>query len=125
MDLKLDTLRTTTNLKNILSRIKGITGIQYWNVLCRWGLSLSLKQKKLPRLVDEKLDGVEIDFDVFVGKNKNIYTQLLINNLRKNKIEINRDNAYKYLIAHVNRGINIIYNKKLKNKSVSYKRFWE
>jgi DNA sulfur modification protein DndE len=65
--------------------------------------------------VDEKLDGVEIDFDVFVGKNKNIYTQLLINNLRKNKIEINRDNAYKYLIAHVNRGINIIYNKKLKN----------
>jgi DNA sulfur modification protein DndE len=115
MDLKLDTLRTTTNLKNILSRIKGITGIQYWNVLCRWGLSLSLKQKKLPRLVDEKLDGVEIDFDVFVGKNKNIYTQLLINNLRKNKIEINRDNAYKYLIAHVNRGINIIYNKKLKN----------
>ena len=115
MDLKLDTLRTTTNLKNILSRLKGITGIQYWNVLCRWGLSLSLKQKKLPRLVDEKLDGVEIDFDVFVGKNKNIYTQLLINNLRKNKIEINRDNAYKYLIAHVNRGINIIYNKKLKN----------
>ena len=115
MDLKLDTLRTTTNLKNILSRIKGITGIQYWNVLCRWGLSLSLKQKKLPRLVDEKLDGVEIDFDVFVGKNKNIYTQLLINNLRKNKIEINRDNAYKYLIAHVNRGINIIYNKKMKN----------
>ena len=67
MDLKLDTLRTTTNLKNILSRIKGVTGIQHWNVLCRWGLSLSLKQKTLPRLVDEKLDGVEIDFDVFVG----------------------------------------------------------
>ena len=40
-------------------------------------------------LVDEKLDGVEIDFDIFVGKNKNVYTQLLINNLRKNKIEIN------------------------------------
>ncbi len=117
MELKIDTLRTTTNLKNILSRIKGVTGIQHWNVLCRWGLSLSLKQKTLPRLVDEKLDGVEIDFDVFVGKNKNIYTQLLINNLRKNKIEINRDNAYKYMIAHVNRGINIIYNKKLKNIS--------
>ena len=62
-----------------------------------------------------KLDGVEIDFDIFVGKNKNVYTQLLINNLRKNKIEINRNNVYKYMIAHVNRGISIIYNKKMKN----------
>ena len=66
-------------------------------------------------MVDEKLDGVEIDYDVLVGKNKIIYTQLLINNLRKNNIETNKENLTKYLYAHVNRGVNIIYNYKMKS----------
>ena len=117
MNINIDQLRTSGSLKNLLTRIKGITSIQNWNVLCRWGFCFSIKQSTLPRMVDEKLDGVEIDYDVLVGKNKIIYTQLLINNLRKNNIEINKENLTKYLYAHVNRGINIIYNFKLKGIS--------
>ena len=114
MNINIDQLRTSASLKNLLTRIKGITSIQNWNVLCRWGFCLSIKQSTVPRMVDEKLDGVEIDYDVLVGKNKIIYTQLLINNLRKNNIEINKENLTKYLYAHVNRGISIIYNIKMK-----------
>ena len=117
MDVKIETLRTTTNVKNLLTRIKGVTGIQYWNVICRWGLCLSIKQSTLPRIIEEKLDGIEIDYDVFVGKNKIIYTQLLINDLQKHKIEITKENLYKYLYAHVNRGVSIIYNYKMKSIS--------
>lgn len=117
MNINIDQLRTSASLKNLLTRIKGITSIQNWNVLCRWGFCFSIKQSTLPRMVDEKLDGVEIDYDVLVGKNKIIYTQLLINNLRKNNIEINKENLTKFLYAHVNRGINIIYNFKLKGIS--------
>ena len=115
MNINIDQLRTSTSLKNLLTRIKGITSIQNWNVLCRWGFCFSIKQSTLPRMVDEKLDGVEIDYDVLVGKNKIIYTQLLINNLRKNNIETNKENLTKYLYAHVNRGINILYNYKMKS----------
>ena len=114
MNINIDQLRTSASIKNLLTRIKGITSIQNWNVLCRWGFCFSIKQSTLPRMVDEKLDGVEIDYDVLVGKNKIIYTQLLINNLRKNNIEINKENLTKYLYAHVNRGVNIIYNFKMK-----------
>ena len=117
MNINIDQLRTSASIKNLLTRIKGITSIQNWNVLCRWGFCLSIKQSTVPRQVDEKLDGVEIDYDVLVGKNKIIYTQLLINNLRKNNIETNKENLTKYLYAHVNRGINIIYNFKLKGIS--------
>ena len=117
MNINIDQLRTSASIKNLLTRIKGITSIQNWNVLCRWGFCFSIKQSTLPRMVYEKLDGVEIDYDVLVGKNKIIYTQLLINNLRKNNIEINKENLTKYLYAHVNRGINIIYNFKLKGIS--------
>ena len=120
MDVKIETLRTTTNVKNLLTRIKAFTGIQYWNVICRWGLCLSIKQSTLPRIIEEKLDGIEIDYDVFVGKNKTIYTQLLINDLQKHKIEITKENLYKYLYAHVNRGVSIIYNYKMKSISDLY-----
>ena len=121
MDLTIDVLKTSTNLKNFLTRIKTNTGIANWNVICRWALCLSLKQTSLPREVDEKLDGVEIDFDILVGKNKTIYTQLLINNLITHKVEINKRNLTKYLNAHVNRGANIIYTNKLKDISGLYK----
>ena len=117
MDLKIEQLRTSSTVKNLLTRIKGITSIQNWNVLCRWGFCLSIKQSSPPRIVDEKLDGIEIDYSTLVGKNEKIYTQLLINNLRHHNIEVNKANLINYLYAHVNRGINIIYNYKMKSIS--------
>ena len=117
MNFTIDLLRTSANVRNSLTRIKTITGIPNWNIICRWAFCLSLKQTSLPREVDEKLDGIEIDYDTLVGKNKSIYTQLLINNLISHKVEIDRKNLTKYLYAHVNRGVNIIYTNKLKDIS--------
>ena len=117
MDLTIDVLRTSSNVKSSLTRIKTITGISNWNIICRWALCLSLKQTSLPREVEEKLDGVEIDFDTLVGKNKSIYTQLLINNLVTHNVAVDKKNLTKYLYAHVNRGVNIIYTNKLKDIS--------
>jgi len=117
MDLTIDILRTSSNVKSSLTRIKTITGISNWNIICRWALCLSLKQTSLPREVEEKLDGVEIDYDTLVGKNKSIYTQLLINNLVAHNVVVDKKNLTKYLYAHVNRGVNIIYTNKLKDIS--------
>ena len=121
MNFTIDLLRTSVNVRNSLTRIKTITGIPNWNILCRWAFCLSLKQTSLPREVDEKLDGIEIDYDTLVGKNKSIYTQLLINNLISHKVEIDKKNLTKYLYAHVNRGVNIIYTNKLKDISGLFK----
>ena len=121
MNFTIDLLRTSANVRNSLTRIKTITGIPNWNIICRWAFCLSLKQTSLPREVDEKLDGIEIDYDILVGKNKSIYTQLLINNLISHKVEIDRKNLTKYLYAHVNRGVNIIYTNKLKDISGLFK----
>ena len=117
MNFTIDLLRTSASVRNSLTRIKTITGIPNWNIICRWAFCLSLKQTSLPREVDEKLDGIEIDYDTLVGKNKSIYTQLLINNLASHKGEIEKKNLTKYLYAHVNRGVNIIYTNKIKDIS--------
>ena len=115
MEFSIDTVKTTTNTKNILVRIKSRTGIQNWNTICRWGFCHSLKQNTLPRLVDEKFDGVEMTYETFSGKYSDIYLALLINNLKAHNIPINSTNLNRYLRAHVNRGVNILYSFKIKN----------
>ena len=117
MEIKIERLRTSQNIKNILTRIKGITSIQQWNIICRWGFCLSIKQETLPRAIDEKLDGVEMDYETLVGKNKIIYTQLLLNSLNKHKIKLTKENINDYLNRHINRGVNLIYNYKFKEVS--------
>ena len=117
MNINIDTVKTTQNARNILSRIKAGTCIQNWNIICRWAFCLSLKQESAPRVVDEKLDGVEMTYETFAGKHSNIYLALLINSLKKHKLEIHQLNLNKYLRAHINRGISILYNLKMKNIS--------
>ena len=68
MDINIDVLRTSMNVKNSLSRIKTLTGIPNWNIICRWAFCLSIKQTSLPREVEEKLDGIEIDYTHYLTK---------------------------------------------------------
>ena len=77
MNINIETVKTTQNAKNILSRIKSTTRIQNWNTICRWAFCLSIKQDTAPRVIDEKLDGVEMTYETFAGKYSNIY--LIVN----------------------------------------------
>jgi DNA sulfur modification protein DndE len=113
--ISIDTVYTSQNNKNAMNRLKGVTGIKYWNTLCRYAFCISIKEGSVPRILDEKNDGVEMNFETFAGKDKGIYTALLANNLLKNNIQINNQNLAKYLRAHISRGINILFNKKIKN----------
>ena len=115
LEFNIDIVKTTINTKNILGRIKAKTGIQNWNTICRWGFCHSLKQNTLPRLVDEKFDGIEMTYETFSGKYSDIYLALLINNLKAHNTPINSTNLNGYLKAHINRGVNILYNFKIKN----------
>jgi DNA sulfur modification protein DndE len=54
-------------------------------------------------------------YETFSGKYSDIYLALLINNLKTHNTPINSNNLNRYLRAHVNRGINILYSFKLKN----------
>lgn len=65
----IDTIRLTSSERELLVRVKKKTGIESWNVLCRWSLILGLSEKMLPmRKSVEKRDAVEIKWDTFSGK---------------------------------------------------------
>ena len=113
----IDHIRLSQQAKDQLTQLKRKTKLTHFNEICRWAFCLSLKQESAPRVVDEKLDGVEMTYETFARKHSNIYLALLMNSLKKHKLEIHQLNLNKYLRAHINRGISILYNLKMKNIS--------
>lgn len=65
--------------KDRLIRIKAKTGIQNWNVLCRWALCWSLAEPSIPGGVDPLSDSnVEMDWSTFAGEYSEIYEAITV-----------------------------------------------
>ena len=65
--------------KEQLICVKARTGIQHWNILCRWALCLSLREPTLPVDVDIPADSnVELSWHVFGGEFHELYEALVI-----------------------------------------------
>ena len=64
--------------KDRLIRIKSKTGIQNWNVLCRWALCWSLAEPSIPGGVDPLSDSnVEMDWSTLAGEYSEIYEAII------------------------------------------------
>ena len=64
--------------KDRLIRIKAKTGIQNWNVLCRWALCWSLAESSIPGGIDPLSDSnVEMDWSTFAGEYSEIYEAII------------------------------------------------
>lgn len=101
-----DTLRLNHRAKNQLSALKKRTGIEHWNVLCRWALCRSLSE---PGRADGKKykreSAVEIAWRVLVGPHGELYESLLKQRLAVEGHAINAESMQECLRAHVHRGI--------------------
>jgi DNA sulfur modification protein DndE len=74
----IDSIRLTNTEKDLLIRIKRKTGIDSWNIICRWALLVGLSQNTFSmRKTAEKRDAIEIKWDTFTGNNSIIYSSLV------------------------------------------------
>jgi DNA sulfur modification protein DndE len=92
--------------KDKLSRLKGRTGIQNWNVLCRWALCFSLAEKTIP--ADNELpadSNVEMSWHTFAGENSEIYAALVKARCKADGLPLDDETLEKYFKLHLNRGI--------------------
>jgi len=93
--------------KERLIRIKARTGIQNWNILCRWALCWSLSEPSIPGGVDPLSDSnVEMDWSTFAGEYAEIYEALLRQRCIKDGLGDDDSTIIKYFRLHLNRGIN-------------------
>ena len=93
--------------KEKLIRIKSRTGIQNWNILCRWALCWSLKEESIPGGVDRQSDSnVEMSWITFAGEYHEIYEAIIRQRCINDGLGDSPETLLKYFRLHLNRGIN-------------------
>lgn len=99
-------IRLSNTAKDKLSRLKGKTGIQNWNILCRWAFCFSLKEGTIPTDIEINSDSnVEMSWLTFAGEYHEIYEALIKEWCIENKLGLDDDNIAKYFKLHLERGI--------------------
>ncbi|MGN4976650.1 DNA sulfur modification protein DndE [Aeromonas sp. 95A] len=107
----IDNIRLSEKAKQQLIVIKRKTGIENWNVLCRWALCLSLAEKSVPPFEDIQTDSsVEMTWKVFSGELSEMIMSLLIVRMKYDNIEINKINIDTFFKLHLHRGISYLSN---------------
>ena len=105
----IDTIRISQQGKDQLSRLKRKTGIQNWNVLCRWGLVASLKEVDPPtQVVLGSESNVEMSWRTFAGDTGYLYYDLVrlyceLHSLPTDEVSV--DSQFR---LHLHRGISYL-----------------
>jgi DNA sulfur modification protein DndE len=99
-------IKLSNQAKEQLIRLKTRTGIQHWNVLCRWAFCLSLKQPTPPSPIDAPVDSnVEMSWQVFGGEASDIYLALLKERCFLDGLETTDEVLNRQFRLHLHRGI--------------------
>ena len=113
----IDTVRVSEKARTQLITLKRRTGIQNWNVLCRWALCYSLAEKSEPPNEDIPSDStIEMTWKTFTGGEEELYLALV--KLRANKagIKLDKESLIKYFRLHLHRGISYLTGNQKMNK---------
>jgi len=99
-------IKLSNSSKDKLARLKGKTGIQNWNVLCRWAFCFSLKEGTIPTDIEVNSDSnVEMSWLTFAGEYHELYEALIKEWCITNGLATDDDTLSKYFKLHLERGI--------------------
>lgn len=99
-----ETVRVSQKAKDQLIKLKRVTGIQNWNVLCRWALCASLSDPMPPQHLPIKTDSsIEMDWRTFAGKEELVYDVLI-----RHVAHITGEDANQLFLMHLHRGIALL-----------------
>ena len=99
-------IKLSNAAKDKLSRLNGKTGIQNWNVLCRWAFCFSLKEGTIPTDIEINSDSnVEMSWLTFAGEYHELYEALIKEWCIENDLGTDNDTIAKYFKLHLERGI--------------------
>lgn len=99
-------IRLSLQARDQLIRLKSRTGIQQWNILCRWAFCLSLRESTPPTPVSIPSDSnVEMTWHVFGGEYHELYHALLVERCVQDGLEPTPDTLSQQFRLHLHRGI--------------------
>lgn len=112
-------IRLSQQAKDQLVKLKRVTGIEHWNVLCRWALCVSFAEQSVPPLSKIPADSnVEMSWKVFGGRHADLYMVLLKERCIRDGLGTDSETLALQFRLHLHRGISYLAgNRKLRNIS--------
>ena len=101
--------RFSYRTQNLYAQLKSRTGLGI-NVLARFGLCLSLKDRSIPNPEEYDEKGMEILPSVLFGENENIYRSLMLDRLHKEGLTT-EELFHRMTRAHLNRGAAALHSR--------------
>ena len=108
--MQLNRIYVSEDSRNKLSSLKSRTGLLP-NVLSRIGLMLSLSEPNKPEIGADASDGSEFHRETLMGEWDPLIVALLEEWCIVNGIGTDDDTLIRYLQAHLNRGIRMLYGR--------------
>jgi DNA sulfur modification protein DndE len=107
--MSLKQIRLSSQAKDQLIRLKSKTGIQQWNIICRWAFCVSLAESTPPTPVEIPADSnVEMSWQVFGGDCQELYLALLKERCERDGLGSSDDVIVRQFRLHVHRGISYL-----------------
>ena len=106
--MSIETVRISEKAKRQLIKVKKKTGIEHWNVLCRWAFCLSLADDTPPSPAKIPLDSnVEMTWRTFGGEHHELYMALLKHRCNTDNKGFKEEYIARQFKLHLHRGIGI------------------
>jgi DNA sulfur modification protein DndE len=104
--MSVEHIRLSQQAKDQLVKLKRVTGIEHWNVLCRWAFCLSLSEQSVPPTVKIPADSnVEMSWKVFGGRYADLYMALLKERCIRDGLSTDAETLAQQFRLHLHRGI--------------------
>lgn len=115
--MAIEHIRLSQKAKDQLIKLKRVTGIEHWNVLCRWALCVSLAEASIPPQSKIPADSnVEMSWKVFGGRYADLYMALIKERCVRDGLGVDSDTVAQQFRLHLHRGISYLFgNKKLRS----------
>ena len=106
-------VRVSSEAKDQLVRLKRLTGIRHWNVLCRWGFCVSLAEPSKPAPSKVLADSnVEMSWRVFGGRYADLYWAILKERCITDGLKTDDETLAQQFRLHLHRGISYLAGNK-------------
>ncbi len=104
-----DSVKLSERAKTQLITMKRRTGIQNWNVLCRWAFCMSIAEPSKPPEEDIPADSsVEMTWKTFSGGAEDVYWGMLIARAEEDGVPVEKQALGQYFRLHLHRGVSYL-----------------
>ncbi len=104
--MPIEHVRPSQQARDQLIKLKRATGVEHWNVLCRWALCVSLAEPTVPPPAKLPSDSsVDMTWKVFGGPYADLYLALLKERCQRDGLGTSEDVVANQFRLHLHRGI--------------------